>query len=45
MKTYQTPEILWQNVDLEDVLTGSPLGLFVDDSGDEYVNLLGWAEF
>ena len=24
MKAYQSPEILWQDVDLADILTGSP---------------------
>ena len=41
MKTYQTPMLVWQNVDADDILTGSPgstttsFGTNGSDSGDE----------
>lgn len=41
MKTYQTPEILWQDVDLADILTeSSPIQLLDKEGSDE--NLLPW---
>ena len=43
MKTYQPPEILWQNVDLADVLTESPLSqLFIDGEGKDNPNTIKW---
>ena len=41
MKAYQSPEILWQDVDLADILTESPTTTFNNTSGGEN-NQLGW---
>jgi hypothetical protein len=42
MKAYQSPEILWQDVDLADILTTSPTTNFVNLPGSDNENTLGW---
>ena len=42
MKAYQSPEILWQDVDLADILTESPATNFVNQPGNDNENTLGW---
>ena len=42
MKAYQSPEILWQDVDLADILTASPATNFVKEPGNDNENTLGW---
>ena len=43
MKAYQSPEILWQDVDLADILTASPTSTsLLDQQGGDNPNTLGW---
>lgn len=45
MKAYQSPEILWQDVDLADILTASPnttITAFGGANGSDNENTLGW---
>lgn len=40
MKTYQTPEIVWQILDPADIITASTT--FVNGSGSDNTNVISW---
>ena len=47
MKTYQTPMLVWQNVDADDILTGSPGSTItafggVNNDGEQVGDQLPW---
>ena len=45
MKTYQTPMLVWQNVDLSDILTESPITTVfggVNNEGEKAGDQLPW---
>ena len=44
MKTYQTPMLVWQNVDLADILTESPTSTLFNNTtpGSDNPNTLEW---
>ena len=42
MKVYRTPEILWQEIDLANVLTESAEKLFVKGEGKDDNTVLNW---
>ena len=40
MKTYQTPELVWQMISADDIITTSPY--LVDGAGEDEENLVEW---